>query len=106
MLASVDVLSRPEDQLVANTDCPNGPVVLGYWRCGIEPARSLDRRAALFDTVGSPISLRLGEGLLKGLAEGVGREDLAPSEGRTPKPVAAPPGENLEGTVPARARRA
>jgi hypothetical protein len=42
---------------------------------------------------------------LKGLAAGVGRDDLATSEGSTPSPVAGPPGENLDGTVPARARR-
>lgn len=106
MLASVEVRSRPEDQFVANTDCPKGPVVLGYWRCGIEPARNLESRAALFETVGSLISLRFGDGLLKGLTEGVGREDFAAArEGNTPSPVAGPPGEKREGTVPARARR-
>ena len=104
MLARVDVRSRPEDQFVANTDCPNGPVVLGYCLCGMEPARSLESSAALFDTVGSLISLRFGDGLLKGLTEGVGRDDLATKEGRTPSPVAGPPGEKREGTVPARAR--
>jgi hypothetical protein len=105
MLASVEVRSRPEDQFVANTDCPKGPVVLGYWRWGIEPARSLESRPPLLETVGSLISLRFGDGLLKGLAEGVGREDLGTSEGSTPSPVAGPPGEKREGTVPARARR-
>jgi hypothetical protein len=48
ILASVDVRSRLEAQFVEKTEGPNGPVVFEYWlRCGIEPARNLDSRAAL-----------------------------------------------------------
>jgi hypothetical protein len=101
----VDVRSRPEDQFVANTDCPKGPPVGANWvRCGSEPARNRCRRAALLATVGSPISLRFGDGLLKGLGDGDGREVLAIREGRGPSPLLTPPGENRDGTVPARAR--
>jgi len=44
-----------------------------------------------------------GEGVWKGLWEGVGLEVFATRVGILPRPLAAPPGENLEGTVPARA---
>jgi hypothetical protein len=47
-----------------------------------------------------------GDGDLKGLWDGVGRDVLAASAGGTlRRPVPAPPGEKREGTVPARARR-
>jgi hypothetical protein len=42
---------------------------------------------------------------LKGLGDGVGREDFAIKEGKPVNP-GAPPGENRDGTVPARARLA
>jgi len=45
-----------------------------------------------------------GEGALKGLGDGDGREVLATSVGRGAKPLLAPPGEKRDGTVPARAR--
>ena len=41
---------------------------------------------------------------LKGLVEGVGRDVLGISEGAKFSPVTPFPGENLDGTVPARAR--
>jgi hypothetical protein len=105
ILASVDVLSRPAAQFVENTDGPNGPATLEYWlRCGIEPARSLDRSAALLAVFCSAMSPRFGEGLLKGLGEGVGRDVFATSDGKAPSPLLAPPGEKRDGTVPARAR--
>ena len=108
MLASVEVRSRPDAQFVENTEGPNG-VLVEYWlRCGIEPARSRDKRAALFDELWSPISPRLGDGLLKGLGEGDGLEVFAISDGSGPSPASPllkPPGEKRDGTVPARARR-
>lgn len=108
MLASVDVRSRPEAQFDEKTDTPNGEVALLYWlRCGIEPARNLDRSAALWELADSNSNAKFGEGDLNGLGDGVGREVLlATIEGMGPRPFAAPPGENLDGTVPARARLA
>lgn len=106
MLASVEVRSRPEAQFVEKTDGPNGPAVLAYWlRCGIDPARNRDRRAALLAELElcSPSSPIVGDGVLKGLGDGVGRDVLATSDGRADKPLLAPPGEKRDGTVPARA---
>ena len=106
MLASVDVRSRPEAQFVENTEGPNGPLAFEYWLlCGIEPARNRDSRAALLAALWSTSSPRPGEGVLKGLREGVGWEVLATSVGRGPSPLLTPPGEKRDGTVPARARR-
>lgn len=106
ILASVDVRSRPDAQFVENTEGPKGPVALEYWlRCGIDPARNRDRRAALLAVLWSPMSPREGEGDLKGLGDGVGRDVFATSAGRAPRPLVTPPGENRDGTVPARARR-
>ncbi len=52
MLASVDVRSRPDAQFVENTEGPKGPLAFVYWgRCGIEPARNRDNRAALLAEV-------------------------------------------------------
>jgi hypothetical protein len=65
MLASVDVLSRPVDQLVEKTEgpTPKGDCPTKLVRWGMEPARSLESRAALLAAVVfSPISPRLGEG--------------------------------------------
>ena len=45
-----------------------------------------------------------GEGDLKGLGAGVGRDVFATRVGRGPKPLLTPPGEKRDGTVPARAR--
>lgn len=108
MLARVDVRSRPaEDQFVEKTEGPNGPAgPVKYWlRCGIEPARNRDKRAELLARFCcSLISPSDGDGDLNGLCEGVGREVFATSDGRGPKAFVAPPGENLDGTVPALAR--
>lgn len=46
-----------------------------------------------------------GDGDLNGLREGVGPEVLDGRPATPSNPLAAPPGENLDGTVPARARR-
>jgi hypothetical protein len=45
-----------------------------------------------------------GEGALKGLGDGDGREVFATRGGRGPNPLLTPPGEKRDGTVPARAR--
>lgn len=59
----------------------------------------------MWDVAWSASAPRFGEGDLYGLAEGVGRDVLfATMEERGPRPLAAPPGEKREGTVPARAR--
>lgn len=109
ILASVDVLSRPDGQLVENTDGPNGPLDCGgkfEARCGTDPARRRDSNAALLAAeLFSLISPRPGEGALYGLGDGVGRELLGTIDGRLPSIPFGPPGENRDGTVPARARR-
>lgn len=106
MLARVDVRSRPEAQFDEKTEGPKGEVAFEYWgRCGMEPARNRDKSAALLAVLWSGMSPRLGEGDLKGLGEGLGRDVLATRDGSPPKPlVVTPPGENRDGTVPARAR--
>jgi hypothetical protein len=83
----------------------NGPNGL---RWGMDPALNLDSSVepvAVLSFGGS----NPGEGDLNGLWEGVGLEDLGaakPGTPRSPVPtVPSPPGENLEGSVPARARR-
>lgn len=104
ILARVDVRSRPDAQFVEKTEGPNGPEDVNWLLCGIEPARRRDNKAALE----SPISPRLGEGALNGLGDGEGLDVFATREGRAPippSPLLTPPGENLDGTVPARARR-
>jgi hypothetical protein len=71
----------------------------------MEPARNLDSSAALLALACSASPPRLGEGDLKGLGDGVGRDVLfAMMVGRGPSPLLAPPGEKRDGTVPARAR--
>lgn len=106
MLARVDALSRPVGFQLLKIDGPNGELVPGMcangllW--GIEPARSRDRRADELDEPSD--GSKFGEGDLKGLWEGVGLEDFGASVGMLGRPP-PPPGENLDGTVPARARR-
>ena len=70
----------------------------------MEPARSLDSRAdALF---GFSAGSSPGDGvLLKGVCVGLGLDVLEASEGTLRRLLPAPPGENRDGTVPARARR-
>ena len=83
MLVRVDARSRPELQLEVNREFPNGlevPRKLDRW--GIEPALSLDSKAALLELLGGPLfgaSTGVEEGL-KGLVEGVGREVLERSD--------------------------
>jgi hypothetical protein len=68
----------------------------------MEPARSLDSNVELFRfSVGS----RPGDGDLNGVCVGLGRDVLEARVGMLNSPLPAPPGENLDGTVPARARR-
>jgi hypothetical protein len=69
----------------------------------MDPARSLDKRVE--DCEALVFSVRPGGGvLLKGLWEGVGREDWVESVGILRRPFPRPPAGNREGTVPARAR--
>jgi hypothetical protein len=83
MLVRVDARSRPELQLEVNNELPNGlEVPTKFDRCGIEPARNLDSKAALLELFGGPlleVSVDIEEGL-KGLVEGVGREVLDSSD--------------------------
>lgn len=111
MLASVDPRSRPTPvtppQLL-KMDGPKGELEPGrganWLRCGIEPARRRERRVEPFDVLS--IGSSPGDGvLLKGLCDGVFLADLAPKPGTFKWFVGAPPGENREGTVPARGRR-
>ena len=79
MLVSVVARSLPEPQFEPNTEVPNG--VEGEMkldRCGIDPARSLDNKAALPELFGGPLfdSSAGDPGGLKGLVEGVGLEVL------------------------------
>ena len=108
MLVSVDARSRPEAQLEVNKEFPKGvEVVTKFDRCGIEPALSLDSKAALLELFGGPLfgaSADAEEGL-KGLVDGVGRDVLERSDCWMLTPLIVPTGENLDGTVPARVRR-
>lgn len=83
MLASVDARSRPELQLEVKSELPNGlDVPTKFDRCGIDPARSLDSKAALLELLGGPlleVSADTETGL-KGLVDGVGREVLDRSD--------------------------
>lgn len=113
MLASVDVLSRPDVQFVEKTDGPNGPLPPDCvvdekleTCCGTDPARRRDSSAALLDAeLWSPISPRPGEGDLYGLGDGDGRDVFDPRDERPPSPPSGAPGANRDGTVPALARR-
>lgn len=105
---SVDARSLLELQFEVNSEFPNGledPIRLD--RCGIDPARSLESKAALLELFGGPlfdISADSEVGL-KGLVDGVGRDVLDKSDCCTMTPLIVPTGENLDGTVPARVRR-
>jgi hypothetical protein len=108
ILVSVDARSLLELQFEVNNEFPNGledPTRLD--RCGIDPARSLDSKAALLELFGGPLfdnSVDSEVGL-KGLVDGVGRDVLDRSDCCTMTPLIVPTGENLDGTVPARVRR-
>lgn len=106
MLARVLPLSRPLGfQEVLKTEGPKGELLPGPWkglRCGIEPARSLDKRFE--DREDSAVSFKPGEGDWKGLWDGVGREDWELTAAILSKPFPKLPAGNREGTVPARAR--
>lgn len=109
MLESVVARSLPELQLEAKTELPNGvDGDIKLDRCGKEPARNLDNKAALLELLGGPcLDKSAGdEGGLKGLVDGVGREVLEDSSDCWMlTPLTVPTGENLDGTVPALARR-
>lgn len=110
MLARVFDLSRFA-QLLEKRDCPKGLPVARLARCGMDPARSLDKRAALLlraAELENPIgSLGLFEFGLNGLVEGVGLDVLGMRPGGGP-PSRPKPGAggrpNLDGNVPALAR--
>lgn len=108
MLARVLPRSRPAVGFqLEKMDGPKGELVPGIWakglRCGMEPARSLDRRVEALAALS--FGSIPGDGDLNGLCEGDGREVFDARAGMLSRPLPAPPGENLEGTVPARARR-
>ena len=69
----------------------------------MEPARSLESSVDAFER--SLGASRPGEGDLKGVCDGLGREVLEASAGMPSKALPAVLGENLDGNVPARARR-
>ena len=112
MPARVPARSRPIPlgfQLL-KMDGPKGEFVPGMganWLLwGRDPARSRDNKVELllagFSGAGGS---GFGDGvLLNGLCAGVGLEDFGPRPERPRRPFPAPPGENREGTVPARAR--
>lgn len=78
MLASVEVLSRPDPQWVEKREFPNGfEGTRKFDLCGMEPARNRDNSAALFELAASnldAVSVVDVAGGLKGLLVGVGRE--------------------------------
>lgn len=108
-LAKVEDLFRGLFQLVVNKEDPNGlelSIKLACW--GIEPALRRDRSAEVeFPSAEFtlPASFPMKEDDLKGLVDGVGLEVLGKKDWVPPRPGGVA-GENLEGTVPARARRA
>jgi hypothetical protein len=77
----------------------------------MEPARRRESRADLAAAFTAPgvakpvFSVGVPGPGLKGLVEGVGREDLGRSEAADSKPGGAAEGEKRDGSVPARARR-
>lgn len=110
MLAKVEPLSRPTGFQLLKMLGPKGELVPGTCggkggRCGKEPARSRDSRAdgLVDESVGGSSP---GEGDLNGLCDGDGLEVLNANDGRLNKPlVVGPLVDNLDGSVPARARR-
>lgn len=114
MLDKVVARSRPVDQLVENREGPKGlaaPSRLALW--GMEPARiraGIDELPLSPATGGlAPVSIpeTPDPGGRKGLVEGLGRDVLDRRGWWALNPLWFPPGGgNLDGTVPARARRA
>ena len=108
ILVSVDARSLLELQFEVNSEFPNGfEDAIRLDRCGIDPARSLESKAALVELFGGPlfnVSVDSVVGL-KGLVDGVGRDVLDRSDCCRLTPLSVPTGENLDGTVPARVRR-
>ena len=108
MLVSVDARSLLELQFEVNNEFPNGPEdPTRLDRCGIDPARSLESKAALLELFGGPLFDVSTDSVvgLKGLVDGDGRDVLDRSDCCTLTPLIVPTGKNLDGTVPARARR-
>jgi hypothetical protein len=107
MLARVAPRSRPEVFQLLNMEGPNGELAPGRvakgLRCGIEPARSRESKAEPLEVLSGVSSP--GDGDLNGLCEGVGLDVFEARDGRLRRPLLIPPGENRDGTVPARARR-
>lgn len=105
MLARVLPLSRPVGVQLLKMETPNGELVPGTWanglRWGKEPALSLERRV---EAEPSACSMP-GEGDLNGVCDGEGREVLEAKDGIFSMPLTPAPAGNLDGTVPARARR-
>jgi hypothetical protein len=103
MLASVELLSRLGPQFVLKSRFPKGFDEGKLAFCGMEPARRRDSRAALFVFWPSSLegaSVAIVDGGLKGLVEGVGRDDFESSGGLDGLGVESV-GENFDGTVPA-----
>lgn len=113
MLWSVLLRSRLLDHPVEKIGFPKGDTAGGKkpGRCGIEPARRRESKADLAAALVEPraakpeFSVGVPEPGLKGLVEGVGRDDLGRSDEADSKPGGGAEGENREGSVPARARR-
>ena len=112
ILASVLPLLRPVPAVaqLLKMEGPKGELVPGIgWakglRWGMDPARNLDSNvepgALLLSMPSTP-----GDGvLLNGICDGVCLELLDAKVGMPRSPLPTPPGENLDGRVPARARR-
>ena len=99
--------SRPDPHGELKSEFPKG-IADPIGRCGIEPARKRDSSVDVLEMAGSfpslAISWAAGIGR-NGLVDGVGRDVLfAKFRGRF-TPARGFPGGNLDGTVPARARR-
>lgn len=112
MLVKVVARSRPDAQLVENTEGPNGfeePKKL-FGRCGIEPARKRDKTAVLGPapevTVLPLVSIPDRPGGRNGLVDGVGLDVLDIRDGAWDVALRVPTGGNRDGTVPALALRA
>lgn len=109
MLCNVEALSRPLDQLVVNSEEPKGlGFSIKFARCGNDPALKRDNSVdfgnweELKPAETSSLTRRAD---LKGLGDGVGLVLLDGKETGLLVPDVSAPGENLDGTVPARPRR-